>query len=74
MPTKGSFAMQALDGPTSMMMGTPMMAPEAAPMAPEVAALAGPATNDAPAMAPGKLLCHASWRCQHDDEGAICQH
>ncbi len=60
------FVAQALSGPDPMMMGTPEMAPEAAPMAatapeaapmaPEVAALAGPDTMAAPAMAPGTEL------------------
>ena len=62
------FVAQALSGPDPMMIGTPGMAPEAAPMAatapeaapmaamaPEVAALAGPDTMAVPAMAPGKL-------------------
>lgn len=63
------FVAQALSGPDPMMIGTPEMAPEAAPMAatapeaapmaamaPEVAALAGPETMAAPAMAPGTEL------------------
>lgn len=53
------FVAQALSGPDPMMEGTPEMAPEEAPMAamaPEVAALAGPDTMAAPAMAPGTKL------------------
>ena len=51
-------SLQALAGPTPMMMGSaPMMAPMTAPMAamaPSVAALAGPNTVSTAAMAPGE--------------------